>query len=51
MGLTTLNIVTLGNGQEVSIRVVSGAASAKRMTAADEIAIGWNEENVRLHVH
>jgi len=49
LGLTTSHLVKLPTGQEISVRHISSDNGALRFEPEQEVAIGWELEQARLH--
>ena len=49
LGLTTSHLVTLPNGAEVAVRGISEGHGDAGFTAGQDLRIGWNAADARLH--
>ena len=49
LGLTTSHLVSLPNGVEVAVRRISGDQDDGRFAAGQQVAVGWNTAEARLH--
>ncbi len=49
LGLTTSHLVTLPNGAEVAVRGISEGHADTGFTAGQDLRIGWNAADARLH--
>ncbi len=49
LGLTTMHLVRLPNGVEVAVRRISDDDADFGGTAGQEIIVGWNREDARVH--
>lgn len=50
LGLTTQHMVTLSDGQEVIVRAISDAEESINYDKGQEILVGWQREDGRLHL-
>ena len=50
LGLTTSELVTLDNGQEVLARQVSGGSDGHTISNGTSINVGWRQQDGRLHI-
>ncbi len=49
LGLTTSHLVNLPNGAEVTVRRISEGHADAGFTAGQDLRIGWNATDARLH--
>ena len=50
LGLTTMHLVRLPNGDEVSVRLLSDESAGARVSANQPVQIGWQIGEARLHI-
>ncbi len=49
LGLTTSYLVRLPNGAELAVRRISGGQASDRFEPGQDVKIGWNTADARLH--